>query len=334
MPVPSSNAGPSLLSHLVVSKYIDHLPFYRQAQIFKREQGVHLAESTLNDWFSATCRLLEPLYDVLQRKVQSSRYLQADETPIPVQTQDKPGATHKGYLWVYHSPPDRLVLFDYSKSRGRDEPAGMLKDFQGALQCDGYQAYDFFENTSGIQLLACWAHARRKFEQAQDNDKQRAEYALDKIRQLYLIEREAEQMDAQKRKTRRQEKSVPVLRELKTWMMAQLSEVLPKSPIGKAIQYTLGLWDRLERYTGDGDWLIDNNRIENTIRPVALGRKNYLFAGSHDAAQRAAMMYSLLGTCKINGINPWEWLTHVLEVIPDWKANRLEQLLPTQLTNS
>jgi transposase len=328
LPVPSSNAGPSLLAHIVVSKYMDHLPLYRQSQIFKREQGIHLAESTLNDWFSATCRLLEPLYDVLQRKVQQSHYLQADETPIPVQTQDKPGATHKGYLWVYHSPPDKMVVFDYNKSRSREEPGEFLKSFQGALQCDGYQAYDAYDKTAGITLLACWAHARRKFEQSLDNDKLRSEYAMEKIRQLYLIEREAEEMNADQRKALRQDKSVPVLQELKAWMMNQLNEVLPKSPIGRAIQYTLGLWDRLERYTQDGTWLIDNNRIENSIRPVALGRKNYLFAGSHDAAQRAAMMYSLLGTCKMNGVNPWQWLNHVLTVIPDWKANRLEELLP------
>lgn len=329
LPIPSGNAGPSLLAHIVVSKYVDHLPLYRQSQILKREQGAHLAESTLNDWFSGTCKLLEPLYDVLWQKVQQSRYLQADETPIPVQTQDKPGATHKGYLWVYHSPPDKLVLFDYSKGRSREEPGDFLKSFQGALQCDGYQAYDMFEKTQGIQLLACWAHARRKFEQALDNDQERAEYALGKIRELYAIEREAEDMDPDQRKVLRQEKSVPILAELKTWLMTQLNEVLPKDVIGRAIQYTLGLWDRLERYTQDGQWLIDNNRIENSIRPVALGRKNYLFAGSHEAAQRAAMIYSLLGTCKMNGINPWQWLDHVLTVIPDWKANRLEELLPT-----
>lgn len=173
-------------------------------------------------------------------------------------------------------------------------------------------------------MLACWAHARRKSEQSLDNDKLRSEYAMEKIRQLYLIEREAEEMSANQRKALRQDKSVPVLQELKTWMIDQLNEVLPKSPIGRAIQYTLGLWDRLELYTQDGTRLIDNNRIENSIRFVALGRKNYLFAGSHEAAQRAAMMYSLLGTCKMNGVNPWQWLNHVLTVIPYWKANRLE----------
>jgi transposase len=285
-PIPSSNAGASLLSHIVVSKYVDHLPLYRQSQIFKREQGVHLAESTMNDWFSGTCRLVEPLYEALMKEIQQSHYLQADETPIPVQTQDKPGATHKGYLWVYHSPPDNLVLFDYSKSRGQTEPEKFLKTFQGALQCDGYQVYDKYENNPEIVLLACWAHARRKFEQSLDSDKTRSEYVLEKIRQLYRIEREAEELDPEQRKALRQERSIPVLNEMKAWMMAQLTDVLPKSPLGKAIQYTLGLWDRLERYTRDGIWLIDNNKIENSIRPVALGRKNYLFAGSHEAAQR------------------------------------------------
>ena len=328
-PIPSSNAGASLLSHIVVSKYVDHLPLYRQSQIFKREQEVHLAESTMNDWFSGTCRLVEPLYEALRKEIRQSHYLQADETPIPVQTQDKPGATHKGYLWVYHSPPDKMVLFDYSKSRGQEEPEGFLRTFQGALQCDGYQVYDKYENNPDIVLLACWAHARRKFEQSLDSDKAQSEYVLEKIRQLYGIEREAEDLDPDQRKALRQERSVPVLSELKAWMMAQLTDVLPKSPLGKAIQYTLGLWDRLERYTRDGTWLIDNNKIENSIRPVALGRKNYLFAGSHEAAQRAAMMYSLLGTCKMVGVNPWKWLTHVLTVLPDWKANRLSELLPS-----
>jgi len=329
LPIPSGNAGPGLLTTIVVSKYVDHLPLYRQSQIFKREQGIHLAESTLNDWFSATCHLLEPLYEVLLKQIKQSHYLQADETPIPVQTQDKPGATHKGYLWVYHSPPDNLVLFDYSKSRSRKEPGEMLGSFQGALQCDGYQAYDVYDKTAGITLLACWAHARRKFEQSLDTDKLRSEYALEKIRQLYSIEREAEEMEADQRKALRQEKAIPVLREMKEWMTNQLNEVLPQDLICKAIKYTLGLWDRLERYTQEGTWLIDNNRIENSIRPVALGRRNYLFAGSHDAAQRAAMMYSLLGSCKMNGVNPRKWLTHVLTVIPDWKANRLAELLPT-----
>ncbi len=157
--IPSSNAGPSLLASIVTNKYIDHLPLYRQSQIFNRDQGGHLAESTLNDWFSATCRLLEPLYEVLLKQIKQSQYLQVDETPIPVQTQDKPRAMYKRYFWVYHSPPDHLVLFDYSKSRSRQESGEMLESYQGALQCDGYQAYDVYDKTAGITLLACKAHS-------------------------------------------------------------------------------------------------------------------------------------------------------------------------------
>jgi len=301
MPIPASNAGASILAHIAVSKYVDHLPFYRQSKMFKRDQGVHLAESTLNDWFSGTCRLLDPLYDTLTKEVKSSVYLQVDETPIPVLTKDKPGATHKGFKWVYHAYPKKLVCFDYNKTRSREGPTAFLKDFSGALQTDAYQAYEMFDQKDDIELLACWVHARRYFEKALDSDQDRAEYAMNKIQELYLIEHEAneKQMTPDQIQQLRENKAVPILSDLKSWMEKQLPQVLPKSPIGKALAYALSLWERLERYTKNGHWLIDNNLIENSIRPVALGRKNYMFAGSHEGAQRAAMMYSFFGSCKI-----------------------------------
>jgi hypothetical protein len=254
----------------------------------------------------------------------------ADETPIPVQTSNKPGSTHKGYHWVYYSPLDKLVCFDYKKTRGRDGPKAFLKDFTGALQTDGYNAYNIFEAKEYVTLLACMAHARRKFEHALDNDPKRAEYAMEKIQALYRIEKEAREsnLSHEQRKTLRQEKAKPILQEFEQWMKEQLPEVLPKSMIGKAINYTMGLWNRLIRYIDDGKWEIDNNLVENSIRPVALGRKNYLFAGSHEAAKQAAMIYSFLGTCKLNNVEPFQWLKETLSRIPDQSIQKLDELLP------
>lgn len=329
LPIPRGNAGAGLLAHLIISKFVDHLPFYRQVQMFKR-QGVTLAESTVNDWFRSGCDLLEPLYECLKKKILQGDYLMADETPISVLTEDKPGATHKGYYWVYYSPIERMVLFDYRKGRGREGPEELLKDYRGTLQADGYSAYESFEHKSQITLLACMAHARRKFDEALKNDKSRAEHVLGLMQQLYKIERQAreEQLDYDQRKALRQENAAPVLQELHAWLKENVIQTLPKSAIGIAIAYTLHLWPRLVRYLDDGRYEIDNNLIENSIRPVALGRKNYLFAGSHEGAQRAAIMYSFLETCKINNVEPFEWLSTVLKRIPDHSILRLEELLP------
>jgi transposase len=332
LPVPRGNVGAGLLAHLIVSKFVDHLPFHRQVQMFRR-QGVTLAQSTVNDWFRNGCNLLGPLYECLKNNVLQGSYLMADETPINVLTEDKPGATHKGYHWVYYSPVERLVLFDYRKGRGREGPEELLKDYRGALQADGYSAYESFEHNPDITLLACMAHARRKFDEALKNDPSRAEHVLKLIQKLYQVEQQAreEHLDYGQRKELRQERSVPVLQELHTWLKENIVQTLPKSAIGTAIAYTLHLWPRLIRYLDDGRYEIDNNLIENSIRPVALGRKNYLFAGSHEGAQHAAMMYSFLGTCKINNIEPFEWLTNVLRRMPDHSIQRLEELLPGNL---
>jgi transposase len=329
LPIPKGNAGPSLLAHILVSKFVDHLPFYRQRQMLMR-QGLEIAESTLGGWYSATCRLIEPLYETLRKQVLDTDYLMADETPYPVQTKDKPGATHKGYLWVYCDPVRRLALFDYRKTRGREGPNEMLADFNGFLQTDGYAGYNDLDNKAKTVRLACMAHARRKFEHAKDNDLARATYALSLFQQLYQIERTIKEadMDDEGCRASRQEKSMPALRQLEVWMREEYEKVTPKSAIGLAIAYTTSLWPRLVRYTEQGRFHIDNNLIENTIRPVALGRKNYLFAGSHEAAQHAAMMYSLLATAKLNGVEPLEWLTHVLTRIQDYPANQLADLLP------
>lgn len=330
LPIPKGNAGASLIAHVIISKFIDHLPFYRQIQQFKRQNDITIAESTLTDWFSGACKSLELLYQKQVDSIVKSSYLMCDETPIPVLDRDKPGATHRGYHWVYYSPLEKQVCFHYQKGRGREGPMDFLKNFQGALQTDGYSVYDIFEKQKGITLLACMAHARRYFDQALTNDNQKAGYVLEEIKKLYEQERIAreEGLSYEARKELRVEKCLPVLKGLEAWMKKNIAEVYPKSAISVAIGYSLGHWARLKRYIEDGRYEIDNNLIENSIRPVALGRKNYLFAGSHEAAQRAAMIYSFFGTCKINDVNPQDWLIDVLTQLPDYKANRLEELLP------
>lgn len=326
-PIEKGIAGPGLLAQTIIDKYCDHLPVYRQLERFKRE-GINLSSSTVGDWIRATCALLQPLYDMLKRKVLEADYLQADETPIKVLDKDKKGTTHRGYHWVYHSPVKRLVLFDYREGRGREGPQEFLKNFKGHLQTDGYGVYDDFDGKNGITLLNCFAHVRRKFDQALDNDRERASYALSLIQELYIIEREIKELSASEKLDIRKKKSIPLLDHLFCWMDENRRAVTPKSAIGEAINYTLPRKKRLQIYT-TRDWLqIDNNLIENTIRPVAIGRKNYLFAGSHEGARRAAMLYSFMGTCKLHTINPFEWLRDVLTRIPAHPANRLAELLP------
>lgn len=328
-PIPRSNAGSGLLAYLIISKFVDHLPFYRQKQMFKR-QGVDFAESTMNDWFRATCNLLSPLHERLRQKLLESDYLMADETPIQVLTSQKKNASHKGYHWVYYTPLANIVCFDYQKGRGREGPTEFLKGFKGTLQSDGYKAYDIFGKKPGIQLLACMAHARRKFIEAKENDSKRSEEALTLIQELYQIERQAREnkLSHDERKALRQAEALPVLEKLESWLKSNIQQVLPKNSIGKAIAYTLGLWERLKRYTEEGKYEIDNNLVENSIRPVAIGRKNYLFAGSHEGAERAAMMYSLLGTCKKNNVEPFAWLTDVINRLPDYNHKKIDDLLP------
>jgi hypothetical protein len=255
----------------------------------------------------------------------------ADETPIPVLTSDKPGATHKGYLWAYYDPINKMVLFDYRKTRARTGPEEVLNQFEGYLQTDGYTGYNGLKKE--IIQLACMAHARRKFEYALDNNRKLAAQALELIGKLYDIERYARenQLDHQARKQIRQDQALPILVEFKQWMDDNLLTVAPRSSIGIAIAYTLNLWTRLSRYIEDGRLEIDNNLIENSIRPIALGRKNYLFAGSHESAENIAIMYSLLGTCKIRNVEPESWLEHVLSVLPDTPDSQLASLLPGEI---
>jgi len=330
LPIPRSNAGAGMLAHISVSKFIDHLPFYRQIQIFKR-QRLNISPSTIGGWFNATCTLLEPLYDTLKKQVlDNSRYLQADESPIGVQDSHKKGSLHQGYMWLFRNPENGLVLFVYNKGRSRAAPEEVLENFTGTLQTDGYKVYQTLNTKGDISLLGCMAHARRYFEKALDNDKSRSEYVLKQMQRLYTIEQNAKEREADHAtlKRYRQIYALPVLNEIEARLKEMRFEVLPKSSIGKAIAYTLNIYPNLKRYIEDGKYEIDNNNIENAVRPLALGRKNYLFAGSHRSAQHAAMMYSFFASCKANQVNPYTWLNDILNRLPEYKANKIDELLP------
>lgn len=329
LPFPKSNLGASLAAHICVSKFADHLPLYRQRGQLKRA-GLDVGDSTIGGWFQATATLLDPLGDALRKEVLAQDYLQVDESPIPVQDGHNAQGIRKGYQWVYHAPLAKAVLFDYRPGRSAEFPAEMLGGFHGTMQTDGYAGYEKLAAREGITPLACMAHARRKFEQALGNDKVRAEHAMRTIGRLYAIERQCDERDdpPDQRYRHRQLEAVPILDEFGQWLKQEINIAAPKSPMGTALAYTLGLWPRLRAYVADGRYLIDNNRIENTIRPLAIGRKNYLFAGSDRGARNAALMYSLLGTCKLNGVEPFAYLRDVIARIPDHKANKLNELLP------
>lgn len=328
-PIAKSNVGAELLAHLLISKYCDHLPLYRIVKMLKRD-GIDMAESTVNGWAQDGMKLLKPLFEHLQIKVNAAAYLQADETPIAVLESVKPGSTHKGYYWVYHAPNESIISFQYHKSRSGDAVKEHLKNFKGFLQSDGYAGYNQFDAHPDVQLLACMSHARRKFFVAKENDPERANQALELFGVLYQIEQQARQehMNAEQRLKLRQEQSVAAMQDLKKWLQSQQTQVLPKSAIGEAILYTLRLWDRLMVFTENGELEIDNNLIENKIRPVALGRKNYLFAGSHDAATRAGSLYSFMAMCQLHDVNPLHWLTYVLKKINNHSIQQLDELLP------
>jgi hypothetical protein len=254
--------------------------------------------------------------------------LQADETTTKVLDKNKKGKTHLGYYWAYHAPLARAVVFDYQKGRGIDAPRAFLEHYNGYLQTDGYQVYKKYYSNDKVTHLACWAHARRKFEHALDNNKEIAEHVLLEIQKLYSIERKTKEFSANERKKLRLNEALPIINALGKYLGHKRNLVLPTSKIGKAITYTTNLWSSLQNYLYDGNLQIDNNLIENKIRPIALGRKNYLFAGSHNGADRSAMFFSFFSCCKLNNINPKKWMDYVLANIADYPANKIHELLP------
>ena len=321
--------GAGLLSMILTDKYMDHLPLYRQKQRFARE-NIPIASSTIEGWVKQALERLEPLYQQLKFDIKAKGYLQVDETSIKVLESDKKGAAHLGWYWVYHSPLDGLVLMDYQPTRSAVATRDMLGNFKGYLQSDGYGVYQKIGQRKDVTPVACWAHARREFERALDNDKIRATKALSLIQQLYAVERKAreEQLEAHQTKQLRLDESLPVINELGKWIFHEVENTLPKSQIGKAMRYAMERWDKLSAYLQDGSLHIDNNAIENAIRPIALGRKNYLFAGSHDAASRAGMLYSFFAICKKHEVNPYQWLKYAMENIMTINHKNIRVLYP------
>lgn len=332
LPLPRSNAGPSLLAELLLGKYMYHLPFHRQVSMFKLT-GMHIPASTISNWFMGSSDLLRALYLRLKEIILASDYIQVDESTVPVIDNEKHRAV-KAYLWMVRSVMNKLVFFHYDKgSRAQKVVVDLLCNYQGAIQTDGYAAYSIYEHKKGVLLLGCWAHARRKFTEALAEDKAGAEYALKQIGLIYKVEAMAtdKQMTFQQRADLRKRLAYPILCAFEKWIVNYYPKVLPKGRMGKALSYSYSLFHRLTRYHLDGRYQIDNNLAENAIRPLALGRKNYLFCGNHDAAENAAIMYSLLGCCKTNDVNPRKWLTDVLTQIPKYNSDYsldLADLLP------
>jgi transposase/uncharacterized coiled-coil protein SlyX len=330
-PIHKCMADTSLLTEIIIQKYLYHLPFHRQIARFG-DLGVRISSSTVGDWFSQSCELLRPLYDHLRRRVLSTDYIQVDESTLPVIDNEKKRAV-KGYLWVVRNPDNGEVFFHYDRgSRSEKTALVLLHGFNGAIQSDGYQVYKRFEALDGKLMLGCWAHARRKFDEALAENKKLATEALLQIQSLYAVEREADEMGAttEQRRELRRSKAYPILVTFEKWLYENYKALLPQSRTAKAISYTYSIFPKLSRYHLDGRYRIDNNLVENAIRPLAIGRKNYLFCGNSDAAIRAAMVYSLLGSCKAAGVNPTEWLEDVLSKIYSYSKERrnLEELLP------
>jgi len=328
-PIPKCIASAALLTMIFINKYIYHLPLYRTlAQI--RQMGVQLPSSTLESWVKLGAELIRPLFAVHRLYIFSEIYQMIDESPIKVQDRDKPGACHQGYMWVRYAPLSKSVLFEYYKSRSTKGPIDDLSTFTGYIQTDGYSGYTYLASLQGITHLSCWAHARRYFDKALQNDQQRASHVMKLIQLLYAIEalaRESE-MTYEQRHTLRLDKSLPVINEIGGYIQQERNKVTPKSPIGQAFEYCANRWVSLQNYLTNGMLEIDSNLIENSIRPLALGRKNYLFAGSHDAAKDIAMFYSFFATCTKNGINTQKWLTYVINNINNTKTSEHKYLLP------
>jgi transposase len=320
-------AAPGLLAQVAIQKYADHLPLYRQEAIFARH-GITLARSTLAEWLGHIGLRLQPLVDALRARLLTADVLHADETPV-AQLDPGAGKTKRAYLFAYRSPgPHPIVIFDYCPSRAGRHAADFLGTWRGALMVDDYGGYKaLFAN--GITELGCWAHARRKFFDANKaSGSPVAKEALQRIGEIYAIEAPLRDLDPVKRGRERQRLLAPKLDTLKHWLDALQPQVLGNTGLDKAVNYTLNRWLALTRVADDGHYPIDNNPVENAIRPIAIGRKNWLFAGSETAGRRAAAIMSLLATAKANGLDPHAWLTDVLTRLPTTKDRDIDGLLP------
>jgi len=334
LPIERGRPGPGLLAHVLVAKYADHLPLYRQSGIYARE-GVEIERSTLADWVGRSAALLGPLVAALRKDVMASDVLHGDDTPVPVLAPGR-GSTKTGRLWAYvrderphggHRPP--AAAYFYSPDRKGEHPRDHLKSFKGILHADGYAGFNAIFETGKVTEAACWAHVRRKvFDVHAANGSPIAKEALDRIGALYGIEADIRGKPPNERQRCREEKSLPLITGLKTWLETTVPKLSGKSDLAAAMRYALNRWGALNRYARDGRIEIDNNAAERSIRGIALGRKNYLFAGSDKGGERAAAIYSLIETAKLNGLNPEAYLRDILARIADHKINRVAELLP------
>jgi len=331
-PIEKGLAGPGLLAQVITSKFGDHLPLYRQEDIFGRS-GHSIPRSTTCAWMASCAALVRPLVERMKALILQSKVIGTDDTPVPV-LDPKRGKTRTGRLWVYLGDRDHpYTVFDYTPTRSRDGPTNFFGAYAGYIQADAYGGYDHLfkpkaDGAPGPREVGCWAHARRKFVDGQDSDPLRAHTAVAMVRLLYDVEDEARGLDSDGRLALRREKSVPRLEQIKTWFEAQKVEVLPKSPMGQAMDYCLSNWAALLRYTSDGDLSIDNNATENALRPVALGRKNWLFAGSDEGGRTGATLMSLVGSCKRHGLDPFASLRDLLTRLPATPISDLDPFLP------
>jgi transposase len=322
--------GAGLLTQVIVGKYEDHLPLYRQEKIYRERHGVTLSRQTLCGWVEAAADWLAPIYREMKAALQARDYLQADETPIRYLDPDVKGKSQPGWLWTY-SQPEGDVVFEWQISRSREGPREFLKRFCGKLQTDGYGVYESLARERGQELIliGCWAHARRGFHEALGEGRSAA-WLVGQIGKLYAVEKHLRESKAgpQLRTAVRAWQSRPILARLRRAMEVVRRRVLPKSLLGQAIDYALSRWEALTRYVDDGRLEIDNNLCENAIRPTAVGKKNFLFIGHPEAGQRSAVIYSVLGSCRRHGINPDEYLRDVFERLPKAKTSDVKSLTP------
>jgi len=306
-------------AQIINEKIQFHTPIYRFSKKLKQAGVDFIKENNLHNWFHTGAESLSPLYDLLVKDILAQGYVQADETRITVLAKNKKNAAHRGQMWAFLAPTIMAVAFNYEPSRSTESAKVILDDFSGKLQTDGYSVYETIAKRSDIDLSYCMAHARRKFYDVKETDPDLANYFLEKVQVLYQIEEHCrtQNLSFQQRFEIRQKKAIPILKELQKWLTNQYADqnLIPKSLIRKAINYCLSRWKGLSAYAHDGQLEIDNNLVENTIRPIALGRKNFLFAGSHQAAQNLAVLYSIVGTCLKNNINAYQYLHWILKKV-------------------
>jgi transposase len=325
-------ASDRVVVETVVAKYCDHLPLYRQEAILEREAGVEISRATLDGWVMRMGELLQPVVGFMRTGLLGGSYLQADETIVPVQMHDHRGSDHQAYLWQYGSPGGETV-FDFQLGRGRDGPAKFLKDWNGILQTDGYQAYDQVGGP-GLVQVGCWAHARRKFVDAvKVNPKDGAAIAMvTRMDALFLVDRHARQqgLSGEERAALRRQHAEPWVDEIRAECLKLRSALLPKSTLGEAVNYTLNMWVKLRRCFDHAEVELSNNVIENSMRPVALGRKNWLHVGSAQAGPKVAAILSVVESCRRLGVPVKNYLLAVLPGLADRKLSELPQLTPAK----